>query len=98
MPSTSEMLFTVNIGKITYLSSQNGVITNSAAKTVRLDILDKDDAGTSYDIEMCFLIDVRVYRKTRVLPFGKTSLLLKTSGIRAASETDFFKKLSVSLL
>ena len=76
MPSTSEMLFTVNIGKITYLSSQNGVITNSAAKTVRLDILDKDDAGTSYDIEMCFLIDVRVYRKTRVLPFGKTSLLL----------------------
>ena len=27
-----EMLFTVNIGKITYLSSQNGVITNSAAK------------------------------------------------------------------
>ena len=77
MPSTSEMLFTVNIGKITYLSSQNGVITNSAAKTVRLDILDKDDAGTSYDIEMCFLIDVRVYRKTRVLPFGKTSLLLE---------------------
>ena len=49
-----EMLFTVNIGKITYLSSQNGVITNSAAKTVRLDILVKDDAGTSYDIEMSF--------------------------------------------
>ena len=48
------MLFTVNIGKITYLSSQNGVITNSAAKTVRLDILVKDDAGTSYDIEMSF--------------------------------------------
>ena len=49
-----EMLFTVNIDKITYLSSQNGVITNSAAKTVRLDILVKDDAGTSYDIEMSF--------------------------------------------
>ena len=49
-----EMLFTVNIGKITYLSSQNGVITNSAAKTVRVDILVKDDAGTSYDIEMSF--------------------------------------------
>ncbi len=47
-----EMLLTVNIDKITYLSSQNGVITNSAAKTVRLDILVKDDAGTSYDIEM----------------------------------------------
>ena len=49
-----EMLLTVNIDKITYLSSQNGVITNSAAKTVRLDILVKDDAGTSYDIEMSF--------------------------------------------
>ena len=83
------MLFTVNIGKITYLSSQNGVITNSAAKTVRLDILDKDDAGTSYDIEMCFLIDVRVYRKTRVLPFGKTSLLLETTAIHGGSEMSF---------
>ena len=70
-----EMLLTVNIDKITYLSSQNGVITNSAAKTVRLDVLVKDKAGTSYDIEMYFPIDVRVYRKTRVLPFGKTSLL-----------------------
>ena len=92
MPSTSEMLFTVNIGKITYLSSQNGVITNSAAKTVRLDILDKDDAGTSYDIEMCFLIDVRVYRKTRVLPFGKTSLLLETTAIHGGTEPNFSKK------
>ena len=45
-----EMLFSVKIEKITYLSSQNTVTTNSGAKTVRLDVLVK--AGTSYDIEM----------------------------------------------
>ena len=72
-----EMLFTIKIEKITYLSSQNTVTTNSGAKTIRLDVLVKDDAGTSYNVEMCFPIDVRVYRKTRVLPFGKTSLLLE---------------------
>ena len=72
-----EMLFSAKIEKITYLSSQNSITTNSCAKTVRLDVLVKDQAGTSYDIEMCFPIDVRVYRKTRVLPFGKTSLLLE---------------------
>ena len=47
-----EMLFSVKIEKITYLSSQNTVTTNSGAKTVRLDVLVKDKAGTSYDIEM----------------------------------------------
>ena len=57
-----------------------------------MDVLVKDDIGASYDIEMCFPIDIRVYRKTRVLPFGKTSLLLETSGIRAASETELRKK------
>ena len=72
-----EILFNAKIEKITYLSSQNTVTTNSSAKNVRLDVLVKDKAGTSYDIEMCFPIDVRVYRKTRVLPFGKTSLLLE---------------------
>ena len=72
-----EILFNAKIEKITYLSSQNTVTTNSSAKNVRLDVLVKDEAGTSYDIEMCFPIDVRVYRKTRVLPFGKTSLLLE---------------------
>ena len=60
-----EMLFSAKIKKITYLSSQNSITTNSGAKTVRLDVLVKDQAGTSYDIEMCFPIDVRVYRKTR---------------------------------
>ena len=72
-----EMLFNAKIEKITYLSSQNTVTANSGAKTVRLDVLVKDKADTSYDIEMCFPIDIRVYRKTRVLPFGKTSLLLE---------------------
>ena len=72
-----EMLFHAKIEKITYLSSQNTVTANSGAKTVRLDVLVKDKADTSYDIEMCFPIDIRVYRKTRVLPFGKTSLLLE---------------------
>ena len=76
-----EMLFGTKIEKITYLSSQNSITTNSGAKTVRLDVLVKDQAGTSYDIEMCFPIDVRVYRKTRVLPFGKTSLLLETTAV-----------------
>ena len=46
------MLFSAKIEKITYLSSQNSITTNSGAKTVRLDVLVKDQAGTSYDIEM----------------------------------------------
>ena len=87
-----EMLFSTKIEKITYLSSQNTITTNFGAKTVRLDVLVKDKAGTSYDIEMCFPLDIRVYRKTRVLPFGKTSLLHGTSGIHAAAEPDFSKK------
>jgi len=49
-----EILFAVKIEKITYLSSQNTVTANSGAKTVRLDVLVKDKAGTSYDIEMSF--------------------------------------------
>ena len=47
-----EMLFSARIDKITYLSSQNTVTTNLGAKTVRLDVLVKDENGTSYDIEM----------------------------------------------
>ena len=49
-----EMLFNARIEKITYLASQNTVTTNSGAKTVRLDVLIKDEDGTSYDIEMSF--------------------------------------------
>ena len=89
-----EMLFTIKIEKITYLSSQNTVTTNSGAKTIRLDVLVKDDAGTSYNVEMCFPIDVRVYRKTRVLPFGKTSLLRRTTAIRGGTETPFANRWS----
>ena len=47
-----EMLFSVKIEKITYLSSQNTVSADLGAKTVRLDVLVKDGSGTSYDIEM----------------------------------------------
>ena len=47
-----EMLFTAQIGKITYLSTQDNVTAHSDAKTVRLDVLVKDEHGTSYDIEM----------------------------------------------
>ena len=47
-----EMVLADKIGKITYLSSQNAVVTGTAAKSVRLDILVKDEAGKSYDIEM----------------------------------------------
>ena len=49
-----ELLFSAKIEKITYLSSQNIITANSGAKTVRLDVLVKDEAGTSYDIEMSF--------------------------------------------
>ena len=93
-----EMLFNAKIEKITYLSSQNTVTANSGAKTVRLDVLVKDGSGTSYDIEMCFSIDVRVYRKTRVLPFGKTSLLLEPAASMPLLNQTFRKKPSVSLL
>ena len=47
-----EMLLTGTISKITYLASQNAVITNSKAKAIRLDVLVKDETGKSYDLEM----------------------------------------------
>ena len=47
-----EMVVADKIGKITYLSSQNTIATNSEAKSIRLDVLVKDTAGKSYDIEM----------------------------------------------
>ena len=49
-----EILFRTQIDKITYLSTQDNVTTNSGAKTVRLDVLVKDEDGTSYNIEMLF--------------------------------------------
>ena len=49
-----EMVLSDKIGKITYLSPQNTVAAGIEAKSVRLDILVKDEAGKSYDIEMAF--------------------------------------------
>ena len=47
-----EMTLADKIGKISYLSSQNAIITASEAKAIRLDVLVKDEIGKSYDIEM----------------------------------------------
>ena len=49
-----EMVLSDKIGKIAYLSSQDAVFTGSESKSVRLDLLVKDEAGKSYDIEMAF--------------------------------------------
>ena len=48
------MVLANEIGKIAYLSPQNTVAAGIEAKTVRLDLLVKDEAGKSYDIEMAF--------------------------------------------
>ena len=47
-----EMILSDKIGKIACLSPQNSVTTGIEAKSVRLDLLVKDEAGKSYDIEM----------------------------------------------
>ena len=47
-----EMILANEIGKIVYLSPQNTVAAGIEAKSVRLDLLVKDEAGKSYDIEM----------------------------------------------
>ena len=47
-----EMILADQLGKITYLSSQNAIITGSEAKSIRLDILVKDENGKTYDVEM----------------------------------------------
>ncbi|UTC67526.1 MULTISPECIES: Rpn family recombination-promoting nuclease/putative transposase [unclassified Treponema] len=47
-----EMTLSDKIGKIAYMSSQNAIITGLEAKSIRLDILVKDETGKSYDIEM----------------------------------------------
>ena len=86
-----EMLLTVNIDKITYLSSQNGVITNSAAKTVRLDILVKDDAGTSYDIEMSFSDRHPCLSENSEFCIRKTSFLLEPPPSVAVFKSAFLK-------
>ena len=47
-----EMILSGKIGKISCLSSQNSIITGAEAKSIRLDILVKDENGKTYDIEM----------------------------------------------
>ena len=47
-----EMILSGKIGKIDCLSSQNAIITGAEAKSIRLDILAKDENGKTYDIEM----------------------------------------------
>ncbi|QTQ12828.1 Rpn family recombination-promoting nuclease/putative transposase [Treponema parvum] len=47
-----EMVLADKIGKIAYLSSQDAFVTGSESKSVRLDIIVKDETGKSYDIEM----------------------------------------------
>ena len=47
-----EMVLSDRIGKIAYLSPQNSVATGIDAKSIRLDVFVKDEAGKSYDIEM----------------------------------------------
>ena len=47
-----EMILADKIGKIAYLSPQNTVAVGIEAKSVRLDILVKDEKGKTYDIEM----------------------------------------------
>ena len=47
-----EMILTNEIGKIAYLSPQNTVAVGIEAKSIRVDILVKDENGKSYDIEM----------------------------------------------
>ena len=47
-----EMILIGQIGKIAYLAPQNSVAAGIEAKSVRLDLLVKDEAGKSYDIEM----------------------------------------------
>ena len=47
-----EMVLSDRIGKIAYLSPQNSVATGIDAKSIRLDVFVKDEAGKAYDIEM----------------------------------------------
>ena len=47
-----EMTLADKIGTISYISSQNAIVTGSEAKSIRLDILVKDETGKTYDIEM----------------------------------------------
>ena len=93
-----EMLFTAQIGKITYLSTQDNVTAHSDAKTVRLDVLVKDENGTSYDIEMFFPIDIRAYRKNEFCLVSKHRCCMKPAASVPLLKQTCLKKPSVGLL
>ena len=93
-----EMLFSAQIDKIMYLSSQNTVTTNLGAKTVRLDVLVKDEDGTSYDIEMFFPIDIRAYRKNEFCLVSKHRCCMEPAASVPLLKQTCLKKPSVSLL
>ncbi|UTC89836.1 Rpn family recombination-promoting nuclease/putative transposase [Treponema denticola] len=60
-----EMVLADKIGKITYLSSQDAVFTGSESKSVRLDLLVKDETGKSYDIEMQVVNEHNIPKRMR---------------------------------
>ena len=60
-----EMVLVGKIGKITYLSSQNAIAAGLEAKSIRLDILVKDEAGKTYDIEMQIANEYNIPKRMR---------------------------------
>ena len=93
-----EMLFNAKIEKITYLSSQNTVTANSRAKTVRLDVLVKDKADTSYDIEMFFPIDIRVYRKNEFCLVAKHRYCMEPAASVPLLKRSYARSVTTQLL
>ena len=57
-------------------------------KTGRLDIKIRLNDGRKIDVEMSFSDRHPVYQKTRVLPFGKTSLLLETTAVHGGIDME----------
>ena len=60
-----EIILKDKIGKITYLAPQNTVATGIEAKSVRLDLLIKDETGKSYDIEMQISNEYNIPKRMR---------------------------------
>ena len=93
-----EMLFSAKVEKITYLSSQNTVIGNSAAKSVRLDVLIKDMAGRAYDIEMFFPIDIPVYRKNEFCLVAKHRYCMEPAASVPLLKRSYARSVTTQLL
>lgn len=60
-----QMTLADKISKISYLSSQNTIMTGLEAKSIRLDILVKDETGKSYNIEMQALNEYNLAKRMR---------------------------------